>query len=250
MSCGDYDTDEFNANEMCCMCQVEVEPYTGACDESGQVDSYGDGCEWYDNYPDGCGWYDTLWFQAFDMCCACADVENWQEWEDEDWYDYWEDEDWYDDWEDEDWYDDWEDEDWYDDYGYEEDYQGATECELQNEILMGLFFALPDTNNDGTVSYDELTQAVYFIGTGGLEIFLSDLFEQFDENEDMTISFDEWMNAVDSVHESGEIVSGTPLAQSVTEAELAAFDAITEAIVMNGEPIHYQDLVDGVNSLA
>ena len=51
----------------------EPEPYTGECDESGQVDSWGDGCEWYDMYPSGCGHYDTYDFQAFDMCCACQD---------------------------------------------------------------------------------------------------------------------------------------------------------------------------------
>lgn len=95
MSCGDYDTDEFNANEMCCMCQVEVEPYEGVCDESGQVDSYGDGCDWYDENPDGCGWYDTLWFQSNDMCCACVSDGTDEEWEEEDWDDEdWEDEDW------------------------------------------------------------------------------------------------------------------------------------------------------------
>lgn len=81
--CGWYDTSSFSANDMCCSCgggdysgsEAESISWNGECDESGQVDSYGDGCDWYDNNVWGCGFYDTLHFQANDMCCACVEGE-------------------------------------------------------------------------------------------------------------------------------------------------------------------------------
>ena len=93
--------------------------------------------------------------------------------------------------------------------------------------MTGIAFALPDSNNDGTVSYEELSTAFEFITSGDLLVYLSIQFEQYDENYDMAISYDEWMNFVESVHESGEILSGTDLAQPVGDAEIAALDAIS-----------------------
>ena len=61
------------ANGMLDLTPPEIVPYDGECDASGQVDSWGDGCEWYDAYPDGCGHYDTATFQADTMCCACQE---------------------------------------------------------------------------------------------------------------------------------------------------------------------------------
>jgi len=98
--CGQYDTEEFKSEEMCCACgggstggdvdpspapspepeptpQPEPEP-TPTPDTDGQcantdndvVDDYGDGCEAYEE--DWCGTADTAEFISGDMCCVCG----------------------------------------------------------------------------------------------------------------------------------------------------------------------------------
>ena len=65
--CGDYDTEDFHANEDCCACTSDysgIETFDGECDSTDAVDSYGDGCDWYDDHPSGCGHYDTADFNA------------------------------------------------------------------------------------------------------------------------------------------------------------------------------------------
>ena len=62
--CGNYDTETFSADDMCCACMDE-------CEDGEGVDTYGDGCDWYDANPDGCGGYDWEEFTAADECCAC-----------------------------------------------------------------------------------------------------------------------------------------------------------------------------------
>ena len=37
-----------------------------------EVDSWGDGCEWYYGNEDSCGDYDTADFDSWDLCCACG----------------------------------------------------------------------------------------------------------------------------------------------------------------------------------
>jgi hypothetical protein len=80
--CGYYDTQDFNANSMCCVCQyfadsVDLDDIYSDCeDTAGDArDSYNDGCEWYNEFPEGCGYYDDDDFDAVAMCCACADTE-------------------------------------------------------------------------------------------------------------------------------------------------------------------------------
>ena len=69
--CGDYDTEAFKANEMCCTCQGGS---SGTCYDTneGLGDSGGDKCEWYNSYPGSCGNFDTDEFVAEDMCCICG----------------------------------------------------------------------------------------------------------------------------------------------------------------------------------
>ena len=69
-TCGDYDTDEFFANEMCCSCGG------GVCQDTDglSADTGGDSCEWYVGNEFFCGWYDTDDFHASEMCCTC--IEN------------------------------------------------------------------------------------------------------------------------------------------------------------------------------
>ena len=37
-----------------------------------EVDSYGDGCEWYYDSESSCGAFDTAYFIADELCCACG----------------------------------------------------------------------------------------------------------------------------------------------------------------------------------
>ena len=64
--CGFYDTEEFQANSMCCACQ-------GGCRDAGlgRGDIGGDACSWYDSRPEECGNWDTDLFKASERCCAC-----------------------------------------------------------------------------------------------------------------------------------------------------------------------------------
>ena len=81
--CGDYDTFEFFANQMCCVCQffgaqdVDLDAIYDDCSDTndGALDTFHDGCEWYNEFPDGCGLYDDDDFTATEMCCACKDLE-------------------------------------------------------------------------------------------------------------------------------------------------------------------------------
>lgn len=59
-ACGEHDTEDFRAAELCCVCMVfnedwtedEFDPYVDGCEDSagGAVDAYGDGCEWYNDF--------------------------------------------------------------------------------------------------------------------------------------------------------------------------------------------------------
>jgi len=69
--CGDYDDDDFTANEMCCAC-INGEDSSTCTDTATTEDSYGDTCQYYDNYPDNCGSGDTADFVAREHCCACG----------------------------------------------------------------------------------------------------------------------------------------------------------------------------------
>ena len=73
--CGNYDTETFKANEMCCTCQGGS---SGSCyDTNGELgDTAGDKCDWYNSYPDSCGLFDTESFKALDMCCICGGGDN------------------------------------------------------------------------------------------------------------------------------------------------------------------------------
>jgi hypothetical protein len=95
--CGYWDTDDFEAYELCCSCIEKAnedvdedkcyDEWDGCCDETdGETDAYGDGCSWYTAIPEDCGDYDTDDFSALDMCCACINSELEYD-EDEDYYD-------------------------------------------------------------------------------------------------------------------------------------------------------------------
>lgn len=68
---------------MCCVCQyfgaqgVDLDAIYDDCSDTndGALDTFHDGCEWYNEFPESCGMYDDDDFQAIDMCCACADLE-------------------------------------------------------------------------------------------------------------------------------------------------------------------------------
>lgn len=69
--CGNYDTETFKANEMCCSCSGGS---SGTCYDTnnGAGDVTGDKCDWYNSFPESCGSYDTEDFKADDMCCICG----------------------------------------------------------------------------------------------------------------------------------------------------------------------------------
>ena len=72
--CGNYDTDSFFSERMCCACSGGVTRTSeSVCTDTneGLGDSFGDKCDWYTDNPSGCGNYDTEEFQAAAMCCAC-----------------------------------------------------------------------------------------------------------------------------------------------------------------------------------
>lgn len=80
--CGKYDTNEFNALLMCCVCSWEFAKDAAAsnyvkpddCDNTDFgvfSDLYGSGCDFYEKYPKFCGAYDDDDFVAKDMCCIC-----------------------------------------------------------------------------------------------------------------------------------------------------------------------------------
>lgn len=70
--CGNYDTEEFLAKTMCCSCGGGFEQ--GLCfdlDNSGELDSNDNGCDWYEEHKDECGNYDDDDFTALEDCCFC-----------------------------------------------------------------------------------------------------------------------------------------------------------------------------------
>lgn len=73
--CGNYDTESFKAQEMCCTCGGGS---SGSCYDTnnGFGDTAGDKCEWYNAHPDSCGNYDTADFNAGEMCCICGGGSN------------------------------------------------------------------------------------------------------------------------------------------------------------------------------
>lgn len=82
-SCGGYDSTDFTANYECCACgggniaggdsnDTIGGGGAGGCVDTGRVDSYGDGCDWYDSNPTSCGAYDHSDFTASQDCCACS----------------------------------------------------------------------------------------------------------------------------------------------------------------------------------
>jgi len=73
--CDYYNTDDFNASEMCCACSGGSNAEAPACTDTvadGAIDSYGDNCDWYADYVDWCGFYDDDDFLASRDCCACG----------------------------------------------------------------------------------------------------------------------------------------------------------------------------------
>ena len=60
-TCGSYDTDNFFAERMCCVCGGGVTHDVQACTDTdnGLTDTWGDNCTWYNENPTGCGNYDT-----------------------------------------------------------------------------------------------------------------------------------------------------------------------------------------------
>ena len=100
--CGNYDTDEFVAADLCCACtgaaqtsepaeeaveeapaeeapaeevpaeEAPADDATGCVNDDSVADSFGDTCtDYYDAAPEECGNYDTEDFIAADLCCAC-----------------------------------------------------------------------------------------------------------------------------------------------------------------------------------
>ena len=69
-SCGNWDTNYFSANDMCCACAGGI---SAACaSTSGPFkDTGGDGCDWYENNSEYCGWFDDADFDS-SVCCACG----------------------------------------------------------------------------------------------------------------------------------------------------------------------------------
>ena len=71
--CGDNDTAEFIAGEMCCACGGGTnEPRICSDTNNGNTDTTGDQCGWYDRFPWTCGNFDSESFIAREMCCGCG----------------------------------------------------------------------------------------------------------------------------------------------------------------------------------
>ena len=60
-TCGYYDTRNFFAESMCCVCGGGVTHDVEACTDTNNDlgDAWGDKCDWYNANPSGCGLYDT-----------------------------------------------------------------------------------------------------------------------------------------------------------------------------------------------
>lgn len=70
-TCGQFNTDDFDSNEMCCACQGG---YQMVCEDTslGFTDDAGNSCSYYEDQPVWCGVYDDDNFRASEMCCACG----------------------------------------------------------------------------------------------------------------------------------------------------------------------------------
>ena len=73
--CGEYNTDSFFSENMCCACGggIDREGEEAVCSDTnnGLGDVTGDKCDWYGENPSSCGMWDTEEFIASQMCCAC-----------------------------------------------------------------------------------------------------------------------------------------------------------------------------------
>ena len=71
-SCGSYDSDNFEASDLCCACGGGL--FDGECEDQddGVTDYYGDSCDWYLSSPESCGTFDDSDFTADELCCACG----------------------------------------------------------------------------------------------------------------------------------------------------------------------------------
>ena len=65
--CGDYDSDDFQASNECCLCGGGNQ-----CNDGAGVDAGGDGCDWYSENLNSCGDFDTADFVAAEQCCSCG----------------------------------------------------------------------------------------------------------------------------------------------------------------------------------
>jgi len=71
--CGSYDTKEFQANTMCCVCKAGARE-TCTDTDNGEKDKSGRGCSEYQR--SWCGTLDTDTFNSWEMCCACNGEED------------------------------------------------------------------------------------------------------------------------------------------------------------------------------
>jgi len=67
--CGEWDNDNFKANEVCCACGGGEQFDYDAFHESSFVDN----CDWYAEHREDCGLYDNGNFNASEMCEVCSD---------------------------------------------------------------------------------------------------------------------------------------------------------------------------------
>ena len=75
-TCGNYDSEEFHAKDMCCACgggSPNPIIWRTECKEQdfGAKDNGGDSCDWYMSNERMCGVYDDDDFDAKAMCCSC-----------------------------------------------------------------------------------------------------------------------------------------------------------------------------------
>jgi len=81
--CGNFDTRDFRAHDMCCACGGGsatpglISAVSICVDTNHELrDSQGDNCDRYIGYEDTCGSFDEdLGFNAAEMCCSCGGGE-------------------------------------------------------------------------------------------------------------------------------------------------------------------------------
>ena len=69
-SCGWFNDDDFDSQDMCCTCGGGIDLCTEGVN-AAVGDSFGDSCDWYIGNESWCGWYDHDSFKANSQCCAC-----------------------------------------------------------------------------------------------------------------------------------------------------------------------------------